>query len=341
MLCIYCKEGEADAREHYLPQCLGRFENFEPLRDRICNACNHAIGSTIELEFCRRSPEAVLRSTNWIKGQNAGKKNRAAAHIFQPERIGGQHLYFLAPDPESGRNILWQTDKQPGTVKEISQVIILDAENNAVEHIPIPTEITTRSELEEILYKKRNATSIEGAQLIAASGDEARIEALFSTIDMTIPMQRRSGGSIPRQFFSGEVTAAYFRALAKIGFHYALKFIPTITGDEGAFRPLRDFIRNGVGDADQFLSCCDPASNGAGPPGHCLTALAPPDGDIIVVMQFFIGCSTVLPQWRLNLGPNPTTLFVPRPQVSSHFFTYATDEENRLKGSEIIPLQVV
>ena len=280
MLCIYCKEGEADAREHYLPQCLGRFENFEPLRDRLCNACNHAIGSTVEREFCRKSPEAVLRSTNWIKGQNAGKKNRKA-QIYQPENIGGRHLYFLAPDPESGIDILWQTDTKPGTVKEISQIVILNAQDNAVEHIPIPTEIKNGRELSELLSKGRVTASNVKALIIAASGDEERVQTLFAEINQSVPMQRRKGGSVPRQFFTGEVTAFYFRALAKIGFHYALKFIPTITGDEGAFRPLRNFIRNGVGDASQFLSSCDPASSSAGPPGHRLTALAPQAGDIV------------------------------------------------------------
>jgi hypothetical protein len=338
MLCVYCKHAEADAREHYLPQCLGRFENFDPLLDRLCSTCNHEIGSTVEREFCRKSPEAVLRSTNWIKGQNAAKKNRAPAHLFQPERIGGQHVYFFAPDPESGIDILWQTDKQPGTVKEISQVVILDKEGHAAEHIPIPTEITTASELVEILYKKRNATVIERALLIAASGDETRIQKLFSTIKLTVSMQRRSGGPVPRQFFTAEVTTAYFRALAKIGFHYALKYIPTIRGDEGAFRPLRDFIRDGIGEGSQFLSTCESVSNTDGPPGHLLTSLASPNANIVVNMQFFVGCRTTLPQWRLTLGPNPTTLLLN--QTSAHFFAYAQDHDGRLKGGAIIALQI-
>ena len=269
----------------------------------------------------------------YIKGQNARKKNRQT-HIYQPEKIDGQHLFFFGSDPESGRDILWQTDKQPGTVKEISQVIILDAQDNAVEYIPIPTEIKTGRELVEILYKKRDATFIEKAQVIVASGDEERIKALFSDINVTIPMQKRKGGCIPQQFFTGKITAAYFRALAKIGFHYALKYIPTITGNEAAFLPLREFIRSGVTDGNQFLTSYDSASNVAGPCCHCLTALAIPGSDIIVNMQFFVGCKTALPQWRLKLGPNPTTLFVN--QESAHVFTYTQDEEGRLRGGEIV-----
>jgi hypothetical protein len=74
---------------------------------------------------------------------------------------------------------MWQTGEQPGTEKEISQVIILDADDNPVEYIPIPTEIKTASELVEILYKRRKATFIDKAQVIMASGDEERVQALF------------------------------------------------------------------------------------------------------------------------------------------------------------------
>jgi hypothetical protein len=108
MLCIYCREREADAREHYLPQCLGRFQNFEPLLDRLCDTCNHEIGGALEREFCRRSPEAVLRSVHWIKGQQRGGQKKRPAHIYQPEKIGGRHMYMFGLDMD-GRNVLWQT----------------------------------------------------------------------------------------------------------------------------------------------------------------------------------------------------------------------------------------
>lgn len=337
MLCIYCNERKANAREHYLPQCLGRFSNFEPLRDRLCQDCNQEIGNAVEREFCRSGPEGVLRSAHWIKGQNAGKKRRKT-HIFQPEKIGGRHVYFFARDPESGRDILWQHDVTPGTAKEISQIIILDAQDNAVEYIPIPTEISTGRELVEILFKQRNVSFIDKAQVIAASGDEARVDALFSEINVPILMQRRKAGNLPRQFFTGEITPAYFRALAKIGVHYAIKYVPTITGAEGSFRSVREFIRRGVGDGGVFLSSCDSVLDVAGLSGHYLKVVATPER-IIIDMQFFVGCKPALPQWRLTLESDPAAQLLH--QVSGHFFVYAQDEEGRLTGGEVVPLQFV
>ncbi len=275
MLCIYCKVHEADGREHYLPPCLGRFRNFEPLLDRLCQSCNEKIGQTLEREFCRKSPEAVLRSIHWIKGQRrAGRKNRQA-RIYQPEKIGGKHIHFFAPDPETGQNILWQTDKNPGTVKEISQLVIVDDEGEATQHIPIPIEITTGHEFAELL-KVHGVAFIPQAKIIVASGDEGRVQLLFRDLNWNVPLQRRVGGTVSHQFFTGEVGPGYFRALAKIGFHYALKYIPTITGNEGAFRALREFIRDGAGNHKDFLTTYNTVSNPSGPLGHVLTATANP-----------------------------------------------------------------
>ena len=235
--------------------------------------------------------------------------------------------------------MLWQTDKEPRTVKEISQLTILDDEGEVIQHIPIPVEITTGCELVD-LFKANGVTfPTPQVQVIAASGDEERVQALFTAINAKVPMQRRAGGRVSQQLFTGEVGPEYFRALAKIGFHYALKHIPTITGNEGAFRALREFIRDGSGNHEQFLTMCDTASNPAGPLGHLLTAVANPDSPIVVNMQFFAGCKTTLPQWRLTLGDNPTVLFVE--QVSAHFFAYSEHEEDgRLTGGEIVPLRV-
>src|ERR1700730_2902634 len=205
MLCIYCNEHESNAREHYLPQCLGRFQNFEPLLDRLCQKCNQEIGNEIEREFCRRSPEAVLRNTNWIKGQTGSKKKRRT-HIYQPEKIGGKHLFFIAPDPDTGQNLLWQTDQQPGTIKEISQIVISGVDDEPLQHIPIPTEITTGRELIELLKFHGVTFPIpRRALVIATSGDSERVQRLFSEINLDVSFQRRRGGQIPGpQIFKGE-----------------------------------------------------------------------------------------------------------------------------------------
>jgi hypothetical protein len=223
-------EREADAREHYLPQCLGRFQRFEPLLNRLCHMCNGQM-STLEREFCRRSPEAIVRSVNWIRGQRRGsKRSRNPAHIYQPEKIGGKHLHVYGPDPETGRNILWQTGTDPGTVKEISQFILFDDQGSETHHIPIPTEIRTGRELVQLFRLVGVSFPIPKAEVIASSGDEDRVQALCRELNWKVDLERRKAGRVPRQLFKVEFGPEYFRALAKIGFHYALRYIPTIIG---------------------------------------------------------------------------------------------------------------
>ena len=64
------------------------------------------------------------------------------------------------------------------------------------------------------------------------------------------------------------------------------------------------------------------------------------DNPIVVNMQFFVGCKTALPQWRLILGDNPTVLFVERAQVSAHFFAYTQRDDCKLTGGDVVTLSV-
>jgi hypothetical protein len=234
--------------------------------------------------------------------------------MFQPKHVGGKHLYFFAPDAQT-------------------------AGDEVVQHIPIPTAIETGRELAELFKAYELPSPMPKVVVIAQSGDELRVQRLFSEIGHTVTLQRRVAGNVPGpQVFTSELTPRYFRALAKIGFHYALRYIPTITGNEDSFRPLREFIRHGVGEPGQFLSSSQHVSDPAGPPGHVLTAVAMPDSMIVVNMQLFSSCKTRLPQWRLILGPNPTVLHVE--QSSAHFFGYVRDEKGRLVGGEAIEMRV-
>ena len=332
MLCIYCRERQADAREHPLPQSLGGFLNYEPLRDRICQPCNKEIGK-VEQEFARLSPEAVLRSTNWVK--RGGGKRRGHPSAFEPQRIGGKHLRFHARDCESGYVLLWQPDTMPGTVKPLSQFVILDEGGRQIGLVPIPAGIHTGRELAELFKEHQIKFPIASVYLKAATGDEERIKAMLAEWGRTVELTKGKPGPVPGpQVFKGEVTTAYFRALAKIGFHYALTHIRTIAGSEPEFRALREFVRHGNGEPHQFLHQLDKTPTTNGPPGHVLTALATPES-VIVSMQFFIGCEVSLPQWSLVI-PNPTVLVIT--QKAAHYYPYEVAEDGSLRGGEVVEL---
>lgn len=117
--------------------------------------------------------------------------------------------------------------------------------------------------------------------IVAGPGDEDRVKLMLAEWEARSrfrmdALRKRTPGIVPGpQIISGRVGPEYFRALAKIGFHYARRYIPTIIGNQGAFRALREFIRHGIGDPEQFLTPCETIRTQDGPPGHILTAIAP------------------------------------------------------------------
>ncbi len=337
MVCIYCGEREADGREHYLPQCIGRFQGYEPLLNRLCAECNNEIGDELDIEFCRRSPEAVLRNINRIKGQKRGGKVRHRANIFHPDHIGDRHISMLGFD-DQGRGALLKMGANLMEVREISQVIILNSDEKAIEYIPIPEAISTVSDLVEILFKRRNSTFIERATVIVGPGDEERVHSLFEKLGAAIDWTPGQTRHFPRQVFRVEITKAYYRALAKIGFHYALQYVRTITGAEAEFAPLRMFIRRGQGEREQFLAPCEHPKLLNGPPSHLLTSVCRAGAPIVVNMQFFVGCPE-LSQWRLVLGSNPTRILTDQPQTSAHLFTY-TQTDTGMAGDRVEEMNV-
>ena len=71
--CIYCQKRQADSNEHYLPRALGKFKNFEMLKNRICSTCNQSF-SSLEEQFCGPSPEGMFRQILGVTGRKRGRK---------------------------------------------------------------------------------------------------------------------------------------------------------------------------------------------------------------------------------------------------------------------------
>jgi hypothetical protein len=338
MLCIYCQESDANAREHYLPRSLGGFEKFVPLLDRLCQKCNEEIGSKAELAFARQSPQGILRNLQLVK-RSRGKRTRSQS-VYSPKFIGDEHFSLSATDPETGLELLWQLDEGPGTIGEISQLVIFDANGEVAHHIPIPTAITTGKELFNLFQQHKVVSPMPKLLVIAARGDEGRIQQMFADwgVKCELQLQKRHGGLIPGpKTFKGRVDLSYFRALAKIGFHYTLKYIPSITGSESCFNLLRNFIKHGSGDPNKFLSPANPLKRFAESRGHLLTCAILPSGEIVSTFQFFVGSEAPLPRWELSVGQYPgllTTYY-----FSGHFFSLTSTQDGSLKGGEIISLE--
>ena len=121
------------------------------------------------------------------------------------------------------------------------------------------------------------------------------------------------------------VTGAYLRAIAKVGFHYALTVFPELTGMEPEFSGIKQFIWDGTGDADQFVRERKEQFianfNASERPTDWMHILAARRTymTITVNAQFFAGPRSLPPGYEVNLGRNPARLDV-RPDTKAHLF---------------------
>jgi hypothetical protein len=203
MLCIYCNRSDADAREHLVSQCLGGFLEFEPLLDRLCQHCNKAIGDAVELEFARNSPEAAVRSLNWVRDKKRSGENRSPKRsVYEPNWIGGKHMYMLAMDTDSGLDILWRTDAPLGTVKPISQFLIFDAEGRLLNHVPLPKRVENLRDLFSLFRAHGVPPQMPKVFIVAGPGDEDRVNRMLAEWKESRPfkmdaLQARTPGKVP------------------------------------------------------------------------------------------------------------------------------------------------
>jgi hypothetical protein len=121
------------------------------------------------------------------------------------------------------------------------------------------------------------------------------------------------------------VTSAYFRAIAKIGFHYALSVFPDLTGMEPELSGIKGFIWEGAGDADYLVrqrkdNFVANFNAGERPTDwmHIL-AVRRTYTAITAYAQFFAGPRSLPPSYEIPLGRNPARLYATA-DTKAHLF---------------------
>jgi hypothetical protein len=122
------------------------------------------------------------------------------------------------------------------------------------------------------------------------------------------------------------VTSSYFRAVAKIAFHYTLKMFPDLSGLEAEFTPIKEFIwAGGVGDVDRFVrqrpdQFVENFRRGWRPTHwmHILGVKRSVEG-ITAYAQFFAGPDILPPGYEVRIGEEPARIIRP-PDVRTHQF---------------------
>jgi hypothetical protein len=109
-----------------------------------------------------------------------------------------------------------------------------------------------------------------------------------------------------------EVTDKYFRAIAKIGFHYLLKHLH-FRGDEEIFSGIPNFIMNG-GDITKYVTwpkkqILEDVKAGWVPVNYCHILIArATQKKIWAYVQFFLGPDMIPYVYKIHIANNPTKL---------------------------------
>jgi hypothetical protein len=324
--CIYC--GSSDVTlEHPLPRAPGNFKGYIPLTDRVCARCNQICGQLDE-QLCRCGSEAFYRKFLGV----SGRSDREEVNPFYRGSSRGGRLEMVGTNHETGEEKELEL-VGPDGVREL-RCVKLVGEDDAVHTIAITDGMT-----QEEFRKKVAALGIKffkHANISAAPEEIPWVESLFEgfTTDGKAQWVQPTGPIMYGPFtIKFTVTERYFRAIAKIGFHYFLTKFPRFRGDEDCFSEIRDFIMNGcpIDEVRRFVTQSPEqfeyqlrAGSRLKVWGHLIGVDSSHMG-FRARVQLFVGPqnrSTVL---TVQIGKNPSPIYYP--EAYGDFFAYYPPEE--------------
>lgn len=331
--CIYCQrtfDATRGVGDHIIPAALGEFR-YDDHFYRICPKCNGLIGRS-EQEFLQCGPEGFYRRIVQPAIRRRGKSgapSSVGAHGMPPPRhvaTCGDHteLVELAGDG-------------PRDVKPIDQLVIPTKDGD--DHY-VPLYHGMRPEQLRERVSRAGITTFEMAsfQCDDALYDEyaTLVKATWPHMQLTPQPSMAAGVHTVKGRITFTFTDHYFRAIAKVAFHYYLVHSRRGTrGDEPEFDPIRRFILEG-GNVDSFFP--DDLTRFVVPFGElragcallpstwCHTLAADESSeDVVAYVHLFAGPEAVRKGRHIRLGRVPGSIVVPG-SVWGHVYQYDNDE---------------
>jgi hypothetical protein len=345
--CIYCG-APANSGEHWLPRGFGAFKGLTRLRDRVCTECNNALGQDLDEQLLRTGLTGFSRQAAGIQGRSKHAKV-SVFHYRAGEALPPTTL--LLPAPDGVGKILGEVvpDATYGKSGRPLRQLIFKRSNGERVCIPFPPAWNA----EQIKGAIREY-DVEGAELVEVyMGPDESPDSCFEMRRVltdalgTFSALARYGADEkvvekPTELHA-YVTTKYLRGLAKIGFHYFLWSSGAWRGDEHEFEPLRDFIKRGTGNSQEFVEVKTrqfilqleqklvPAHK-----SHFFFAEVNRT-EALARIQFFVGPGALPPPSLIRLGRSPSRLH--GRFLSAHRVWYYDDKSDGYDG-EIETLDV-
>ncbi len=329
--CIYCGKCKNFCDAHIVPESLGKFKDMPKQKGLVCADCDHEIGKAEE-QLAKCSSEAIFRVHLNIQG----KKKHRKSSPFRRKHAGQGPIELKTKIPGRNYEVLVEPLGDGKNVHPLPQLVLLNS-NGDHDHIMFQDPMKTTV---QYLKNALQESSLKGNLRLETVGmTNEEVDYVFNLFkDMGIFINEED---IPdSEKFPGEqfypnvpihgpivVDARYFRAIAKIGFHYFLQYSEYFSGREECFTPVKDFIRNGKGNAKQFVSqhrgnLVSDLNYGLRPKyyGHFII------GDFsnnmtTAYVQLFIGQDSNPPYYKVSLGKDCLHIQL-EDTIFGHFFSY-------------------
>jgi hypothetical protein len=342
-ICIYCSgtfdptRGEGD---HIIPSSLGEFENDVRFRG-ACPRCNGIVGQA-EQQLVQCGREAFLRQIVKPKSRRAEKRGpgqmRGAMKAPAPQFTIdlGDHLALVEPSPDDPRDVY-----------PVDQVIVADEAGHTE-----PVRLFPGMRLEQ-LRSRLSRMSIGEAKTARLRCDDDHYDEYVQLLKSLWPKSDYEPGPITeagvykvpgRAKFV--VNVHYFRALAKIAFHYYLAHSNRgHRGDEPCFEGIRNFIMDG-GNSDEFFNQAVGARFampfGELPQGGVVTptqwchvlAASEKNGQADAYVQLFVGPGCVPKPYGVRLGKWDNPIVAPK-AVWAHVYLYEPERTDNFAGQVV------
>jgi len=336
--CIYCPE-PAGSLEHPLPAAFGEFQGAPYLHDRICRQCNNRRLGILDEQLARCGPEAFFRKLYGVQGRSTHNK----VNPFERGSAGGRRLDLRATDAKLGIEVALECEK--GTYRQMRQIVFVE-KSGKTHHLPI-REGTTPEQLRADFQRLGVTQPCEDVQMFCGPEEKDWVERL---IKETWPSVTFGEGNLASTSDDGAVgtvgpTDRYFRAIAKMGFHYFLTQFPEYSGHESMFSDIRRFILEdgkGVDRANDFVGrrqhpLLGEMLTGARPAGwraHVLCAEIKP-GECLAHVQMFVSEDWPAPAYTIRLARD-AALVGCRP--AGHAYMYYQDGPKGKYSGEALSL---
>jgi len=348
VICIYCGKSKNFCDAHIMPECLGKFKGLPLQKELVCSECDGQIGKAEE-QLAKCGVEAIFKTHLNIKG----KKKHKSTSSFRRKHAGQGPIELKTIYPGEDYKVLVEPIGDGENVQPLPQLVLIDSKkSHYCVRLPNPEKTTI-----EYVKKEICLSGLKGKLRIETVGlTNKEIDYIFGLLKLldnsmneeSNPDHEHPAKKVyPNVLVEGpiKVDVRYFRAIAKIGFHYFLQYSEYFNGHEECFLSLKQFIRYGKGEIENFVeqkrgNLVSDLKYGFRPKYYGNFIIGDfQDNRATAYVQLFIGQDSDPPYYKITLATNCLYTQLDK-NTFGHFFSYNTPENRGQYTGEIQKLGV-